>query len=145
MDEPNEQPTVETPGTTPAEPVKGGISKAQMVKDLLAIEPDLKADEVISRLAAQGIQISKNIVYGVRRTLSKKPTTKTKPRLMRRTIQEVGARTDTKDLVKLLAQFQVLVARFGGLQKLCDALVLIEAVGGIKAARGLIDAISAVK
>jgi hypothetical protein len=55
---------------------KSGVNKSAEIRTIFTATPTASAKEVVATLKAKGISVSENYVYGVKKTLGKKKTSK---------------------------------------------------------------------
>jgi hypothetical protein len=116
-------------GTT-AKKVKSPASseapnKSQAVRGLLSENPKLSVDEVISTLAAKGIDVKRGLVYFVKGTLKSKKRRQAKEKAATELVKTGPSSNGAADALTTIKQIKGLAAELGGMKKL---KALVEAL-----------------
>ena len=115
---------------SPAKPVKSAASadkpnKSQAIRGLLTDKPKLSVEEVISTLAAKGIEVKKGLIYLVKGSMKSKKQ-RAKEIVATEMVKTSTASNGATDALATIKQIKGLAA----------------AVGGMKSLKALVDALS---
>ena len=105
-----------------ANKASGGINKSAAIRDLYRENPELKVKEVVSTLAAKGIDVGANLVYLVKGTLKGR---KKHRREVNQAAVRVAATSGSTDAVKTILKVKAVANEVGGLKNL---KALVEAL-----------------
>ena len=109
---------------TTSEPAKaavanGAINKSEEIRKVLKSKPGISTKDVVSTLAAQGIEVSKNLVHLVK---GKKKGRQHRKEKVQKTIAKVAETTGSADALSTILKVKGLANDVGGMVKL-QALV----------------------
>ena len=91
---------------------KDGVNRSQAVREVLASNPTLTANEVIAALAKKGIRVKQNLVYFVK---GKMKGRKGRRRKMQEAVAAVSGPTDALSVIR---KVKTLAVEVGGIKKL---------------------------
>lgn len=112
------------PGKKPASPE--APNKSQAIRDLLTQKPKTSVQEVISTLAAQGIDVKKGLVYMVKNSMQSKKRREAKETATVAIKENATTSSDgSGDALKMIKQVRGLAAELGGMKNL---KALVEAL-----------------
>lgn len=103
----------------------GAINKSEQIRKSLDANPDMKAKEVVSTLAAKGIKVSEGLVHLVKGKRKGRQHRKEKARKMIAKVTETTGKTGHHDAVTLILKVKHLASEVGGMAKL---KALVEAL-----------------
>jgi hypothetical protein len=93
---------------------KGTVNKSEEIRQLLKVNPAMKAKEVVSSLAARGIKVADALVYFIKGKLKGRKARKRRARQM---VARVAA-TGNGDPVATILKLKSLANEVGGLKRL---------------------------
>jgi hypothetical protein len=97
----------------PAAGQTAGANKSDAVREILDKNPKTPVKEIVSALAAQGVQVSNNYVYMLKSKMKDRKRVERRQKAM-----AVGASTHIADPLELIREVKLLAARAGGLHNL---------------------------
>jgi arginine repressor len=99
---------------------KGGESKSQAIRDMLADDPHAKTAEIVSALGAKGIKVSQNLVY-----LIKSKSREKKRRAKRQKAVAASRNSGHTDPVALVVEVRHLAVKAGGMKRLKELVDIL--------------------
>src|ERR1051325_2923141 len=97
---------------------KSKPSKSDHIREVLRTNPDMKASEVVSTLAAKGVQVKAGLVYLVKGEMKGRKKQKAKARKMIAEATAASGATAESDAVSLIRQVKNFASQVGGMEKL---------------------------
>jgi hypothetical protein len=104
---------------------KAKVNKSQMVREILAANPALKAKEVVAAMAEKGQKITDNLVYFLKGKSSAKKARKKRVVKAAKAAHATGAASSNADALTMIREVKSLAQKAGGyskLKELVDAL-----------------------
>ena len=98
-------------------------NKSSAIRDLYKQNPKIKAQEVISTLAAQGIKVSKNLVYLVK---GKGQGEQIHRHKLQKSAAKAAHTSGNKDIVEILTKLKALAGQVGGYESLRKLMDILE-------------------
>jgi len=105
-----------------AKKTNNGVNKSAAIREIYQQNPDIKAKEVVSKLAAQGIKASANLVYLIK---GQAQGEKSHRRKVHKTATKVAQASGSLDSVKTILKVKALAVEVGSydtLKALVEAL-----------------------
>jgi ribosomal protein S2 len=95
-----------------------GVNKSQSIRDYLEANPKSRAKEVVAGLAASGLEVSENLVYGIMGGVKEKK--KRVARAARAAVSEPSGngQASKTDAITLIREVKALAHKAGGYEKL---------------------------
>ena len=106
-----------------------GVNKSQSVRDYLTANPKAKAKDVVEALAATGLKVSENLVYGIKGGM--KETSKRKKKIAKAAMAATA--TPSRN---------VAVAKADAITMIREVRALAEKAGGFAKLKELVDALA---
>jgi hypothetical protein len=92
-----------------------GVNKSQAIRDMYAKNPDIKAKDLISELAAQGIEVKTNLVYLIKGKLKGE---KKRRRRNASNAADVAVASGSNNALATIKKVKALASEVGGLRTL---------------------------
>jgi hypothetical protein len=102
---------------------KEKVSVSQHIRDVLSEDPDLKAPEIISTLAKQGVTAKPALVYYVKARFRRKKRRQGRQKVAK--VMSGGSSNGSLDAVAVIVKVKGLATEVGGMRKLKE---LVEAL-----------------
>src|SRR4051812_899025 len=94
---------------------KDGVNKSEEIRKVLGGNPKMKPEDVVSKLAEQGVTVSKNLVYYQMGNLKGRRGRRKKAKEM---VAKVATTTGSADAVATILKVKALATDLGGLKRL---------------------------